>query len=64
MRFFDHALETIPPKAIKELQIKKFHSMFIDGHFQRKMGMSNRVIDDKKQIASHYFLSYNNIIPP
>ena len=34
MRFFDHALETMPPKAIKELQIEKFRSMFkkIYGH--------------------------------
>ena len=28
MRFFDHALETMPPKAIKELQIEKMRSMF------------------------------------
>ena len=34
MRFFDHALETMPPKAIKELQIEKLRSMFkkIYGH--------------------------------
>ena len=34
MRFFDHALETMPPKAIEALQIEKFHSMFkkIYGH--------------------------------
>lgn len=34
MRFFDHALETMPPKAIKELQIEKMRSMFkkIYGH--------------------------------
>ena len=34
MRFFNHALETMPPKAIKELQIKKLRSMFnkIYGH--------------------------------
>ena len=28
MRFFDHALETMPPKAIKKLQIEKLRSMF------------------------------------
>lgn len=34
MRFFDHALETMPPKAIEALQIEKFRSMFkkIYGH--------------------------------
>lgn len=34
MRFFDHALETMPPKAIETLQIEKFRSMFkkIYGH--------------------------------
>ena len=34
MRFFDHALETMPPKAIEALQIEKFCSMFkkIYGH--------------------------------
>jgi hypothetical protein len=37
--------------------------MFIDGYFERKRDVSNRVIDDKKQIASHHFLSYNNRIP-
>ena len=34
MRFFDHALETMSPKAIEALQIEKFRSMFkkIYGH--------------------------------
>ena len=34
MRFFDHALETMPPKAIEALQIEKLRSMFkkIYGH--------------------------------
>ena len=34
MRFFDHALETMPPKAIEVLQIEKLRSMFkkIYGH--------------------------------
>ena len=34
MRFFDHALETMSPKAIEVLQIEKFRSMFkkIYGH--------------------------------
>ena len=34
MKFFDHALETMPPKAIEALQIEKFRSMFkkIYGH--------------------------------
>ena len=34
MRFFDHALETMPPKAIETLQIEKLRSMFkkIYGH--------------------------------
>ena len=28
MRFYDHALETMPNKEIKKLQIKKLRSMF------------------------------------
>ena len=45
MRFFDHALETMPPKAIKELQIEKLRSMFknIYGH--------NRFYTDKFDTA-------------
>ena len=45
MRFFDHALETMSPKAIKELQIEKFRSMLknIYGH--------NRFYTDKFDTA-------------
>ena len=45
MKFFDLALETMPPKAIKELQIEKMRSMFknIYGH--------NRFYTDKFDTA-------------
>ena len=45
MRFFDHALETMPPKAIKELQIEKLLSMF------RKIYGHNRFYTDKFDTA-------------
>ena len=45
MRFFDHALETMPPKAIKELQIEKLRSMF------KKIYGHNRFYTDKFETA-------------
>ena len=45
MRFFDHALETMPPKAIKELQIEKLRSMF------KKIYGHNRFYTDKFDTA-------------
>ena len=45
MRFFDHALETMPPKAIKELQIGKLRSMF------KKIYGHNRFYTDKFDTA-------------
>lgn len=45
MRFFDHALETMPPKAIKELQIEKLRSMF------KKLYGHNRFYTDKFDTA-------------
>ena len=41
MRFFDHALETMPPKAIEALQIEKFRSMF------KKIYRHNRFYTEK-----------------
>ena len=45
MRFFDHALETMPPNAIKELQIGKLRSMF------KKIYGHNRFYTDKFDTA-------------
>ena len=45
MKFFDHALETMPPKAIKELQIEKLRSMF------KKIYGHNRFYTDKFDTA-------------
>ena len=45
MRFFDHALETMPPKSIKELQIEKLRSMF------KKIYGHNRFYTDKFETA-------------
>ena len=45
MRFFDHALETMPPKAIEALQIEKFRSMF------KKIYGHNRFYTDKFDTA-------------
>ena len=45
MRFFDHALETMPPKAIKELQIEKLRSMF------KKIYGHNKFYTDKFETA-------------
>ena len=45
MRFFDHVLETMPPKAIKELQIEKLRSMF------KKIYGHNRFYTDKFDTA-------------
>jgi len=45
MRFFDHALETMPPKAIKKLQIEKLRSMF------KKIYGHNRFYTDKFDTA-------------
>ena len=45
MRFFDHALETMPPKAIKELQIEKLRSMF------KKIYGQNRFYTEKFDAA-------------
>jgi len=41
MRFFDHALETMPPKAIEALQIEKLRSMF------KKIYRHNRFYTEK-----------------
>ena len=45
MRFFDHALETMPPQAIEALQIEKFLSMF------KKIYGHNRFYTDKFDTA-------------
>ena len=45
MRFFDHALETMPPKAIKELQIEKLRSLF------KKIYGQNRFYTEKFDTA-------------
>ncbi|MCS5553523.1 MAG: AMP-binding protein [SAR324 cluster bacterium] len=45
MRFFDHALETMPPKAIKELQIEKLRSLF------KKIYGQNRFYTEKFDAA-------------
>ena len=45
MRFFDHVLETMPPKAIKKLQIDKLRSMF------KKIYGHNRFYTDKFDTA-------------
>ena len=45
MRFFDHALETMPPKAIEALQIEKLRSMF------KKLYGHNRFYTDKFDTA-------------
>ena len=45
MKFFDHALETMQPKAIKELQIGKLRSMF------KKIYGHNRFYTDKFDTA-------------
>ena len=45
MKFFDLALETMPPKAIKELQIEKLRSMF------KKLYGHNRFYTDKFDTA-------------
>ena len=46
MRFFDHALETMSPKAIEALQIEKFRSMF------KKIYGHNRFYTEKFDSAS------------
>ena len=45
MKFFDLALETMTPKAIKEIQIKKFRSML------KKIYGHNRFYTDKFDTA-------------
>ena len=45
MKFFDHALETMPPKAIKELQIEKLRSLF------KKIYGQNRFYTEKFDTA-------------
>ena len=45
MIFFDHALETMPPKAIKELQIEKLSSLF------KKIYGQNRFYTEKLDAA-------------
>ena len=55
MRFFDHALETMPPKAIKELQIEKLRSMF------KKLYGHNRFYTDKFDMAGMDHKAIQNV---
>ena len=55
MRFFDHALETMSPKAIEALQIEKFRSMF------KKIYGHNRFYTEKFDSAGIYHEAIQNV---
>ena len=55
MRFFDHALETMSPKAIEALQIEKFRSMF------KKIYEHNRFYTEKFDSAGIYHEAIQNV---
>ena len=58
MRFFDHALETMPSKAIKVLQIEKLRSML------KKIYGHNRFYTDKFETAGIDPVSYTHLTLP